>query len=151
MSQQGKYERISSGFMLLFAFVFTIYSYKTGLGNVRHPGPGLIPFLTGVLLFAVSLLVFIRGAKRGQKATDTPSTSFKRVTLTVIVLGASLLLFSFLGFLLTTFLLMLSFFLITESRLRLKSIYIAATTAFVTYLVFSVALSIQFPKGFFGF
>jgi putative tricarboxylic transport membrane protein len=151
MGQRRNYDRISSGVILLFALVFTIGSYRIGLGSVRHPGKGLLPFLTGLLLLIVSVSVFIGAGKGDKGKREIPLPALGRVVQTIMALGLSIGFFYFLGFVLTVFLLMLIFFSIMEARLRLKSFFIAAITTIITYLVFSVGLSVQFPAGMLGF
>jgi len=151
MRRRRHYDRISSGVIFLFALVFVMGSYSIGLGSIRHPGKGLLPFLTGLLLLIASASVFIGAGKRDEEKRKISLPALGRAALTVVALGLSIGLFYVLGFVLTVFFLMVIFFSIMEARLKLKSLYIAAITTIITYLVFSVGLSVQFPKGMLGF
>ncbi len=150
MGQKRNHGRASILFFLLFAVMFILWSYKTGLGSIRHPGSGLLPFMTGILL-AVACLAALVGAGSGEEKTEAAApVAYGRAILMLAALASSVILFFLLGFILTEFLLMVIFFTIMDARLRLKAVWVAALTTLVTYLVFSVGLSLNFPKGLLG-
>jgi hypothetical protein len=150
MGQKGNHGRASILFFLLFAVMFTLWSYKTGLGSIRHPGSGLLPLMTGILLIVTCLAAFVGAGSSEEKTEAAAPIASGRAILMLAALASSVILFFLLGFILTEFLLMIIFFAIMEARLRSKAVWVAAVTTLVTYLVFSVGLSLNFPKGLLG-
>jgi putative tricarboxylic transport membrane protein len=145
--------RISNIFLLGFAVLIFSLSLKLGFGTFRNPGPGFVPFLTSVLLLSLSLIVFIkemRGAtEEGEKvAFITWGNLTKPVYLTLALIGYALL-FLMLGYLVSTFLLMLAMSIICEPKKWGVKIVTAAIIAGLSFLLFAVWLRVPLPKGIF--
>ena len=60
-------DQITSLFLLGFAIFYCIESLRLGMGSLQEPEKGFIPFLSGVLLGCLSLVIFIKGTW-GKKA-----------------------------------------------------------------------------------
>jgi len=131
-----------------------LYSGKYGLGTLSSPGPGFVPFLTGLIIGGLSLVVFLQQWRKGKRERLKDLWVKKDWTTMLKVMGALVLYAIFLkslGFLLTTLFLILYLFRIIESMAWRKVLIGAILTAFGSYLVFEVWLEAQLPTGIFGF
>jgi hypothetical protein len=128
-------------------------SSKLPFGSFATPGAGFLPFSVGVLMFLLSLILFIQSFSKeeeGRKALwATGGTG--RVLLILLSLVLYGLFLEKLGFILTTFLLM-GFLLLGIGKVR-KSVVILLSliSSLGCYGVFQVWLNVQLPKGIFGF
>ncbi len=50
----------SSLFWLAAGLAIAVYSRKYGLGTLSSPGPGFLPFLTGLAIAGLALVVFFQ-------------------------------------------------------------------------------------------
>jgi len=69
-------DRIISLSLVGFSFLIFFSSLRLEIGNPQAPGPGFMPFLVSVLLFSLSLLVFILVEIKGL-AIDEEGRHFK--------------------------------------------------------------------------
>jgi putative tricarboxylic transport membrane protein len=122
------------------------------LGTFSDPGPGFMPFGTGLFLFFFSLpALFRKSSEEEDEEGPWAGPYWKRVITTIISLSVYALILTKLGYLLTTFLLMIFLFWAPEYKKWMVIIIKAALSAGVTYLVFDKWLGCQLPKGIFGF
>ena len=147
--------RFSGFFWLCISIFVCIESVQSGIGTFRSPGPGFLPFWSGVALgtFALILVVSdILKKKEGQKNINLwGGKRWRNVILFLISLFAYALLLPKLGYLITTFWLMAFLYsMIGRSRLWVQGVS-ALITVLVTYIIFYVWLEVQLPKGVFGF
>jgi putative tricarboxylic transport membrane protein len=134
---------------LFWAVVGVFFAYgavRLKLGTLRNPGPGFIPLGMALLLIFLSLFTLTKGLIR--PAGQAAAIPWKRPALVIgsIVIYGFLL--SVIGFLPSTFILMVILFnlLITiKMRKWLYVILCAAATALCSWLVFSVFLRVPFP------
>lgn len=135
---------------IALSFFVMISSYRMGLGGVHSPGPGLMPFLLGVLLLFPSLYLLAQPLLRRREERD--GTGWGRVHYPKIgmVLG-SLLLFCLLlerlGYLLSMSLFCLALFRIMNNRWQTILIGSALTVS-ITYFGFTF-LGLKLPEGVF--
>ena len=54
-----RYHPIIIVFWIGLSLFLMVHSYKLGLGRLRDPGPGLMPFIIGVLMFVPSAYLLI--------------------------------------------------------------------------------------------
>ena len=57
----------SSLFWLVIGLAIALYSMKYGLGKFSSPGPGFMPFLSGLILAGLALVVFFQQLSKGGK------------------------------------------------------------------------------------
>lgn len=147
-------ETFSSLFLILIGIVFCLSSFNLGIGRINAPGPGLIPFGTGVLLILFSIGTIFE-THFSRKAEDKASL-FKgrrwRVVLWVLIsLFLYALVLDIIGFLVTTFLTMAVLFKISEKQTWKIALGASALTTAFTYFLFDYLLKCSFPRGFLGF
>ena len=142
-------DRISSVFLMGFGIFFCYQSLRLGLGHVRDPGPGLIPFLSGMVLVGLSLCICIISIIKDQRSAGIGKGWQKGLWLV-----GSLLVYTFvletLGFLVTTFLFLMVTLTSSKPRKLFGAFLVAFLTVTISYVVFSLWLKVQLPKGILG-
>ena len=151
-----KRDRVSSIFCLGVGVAFFVASWLTGLITQGIPGAGFFPFLCGVILIGLSLIVLISsfGQKnkdeRGEEEKFFPEKgAVKRLTYTLAALVAYGICLPHGGFILTTFVFMLFMLRIIEPQRWSRVFLISVSTAVLAYFLFA-ALEVQLPQGIFG-
>ncbi|MBI4765464.1 MAG: tripartite tricarboxylate transporter TctB family protein [Deltaproteobacteria bacterium] len=144
----------SSLFWLAAGLAIALYSGKYGLGSFSSPGPGFLPFLSGLAIAGLALMVFFQQfSKKGREKVKDLWLRGNWPTM-LMVMGALVLytfLFKFLGFLLDTFWL-IAFLLRVMQPISWKKCFAGAILAAGgAYLIFQVWLKAQLPAGFLGF
>lgn len=151
-----KYDLAPAIFWGLFSIFVMVNAYKLGLGNFINAGPGLMPFLLGICLFLVSMLLvgnFFWGVKEenGTREGISPARiDLKKISLVSLSLFAYALLLKTLGFLSLTTLLLLFLFRIAGSHKWRVVVLASVITILITYFVFT-SLGLRFPRGLFGY
>jgi putative tricarboxylic transport membrane protein len=143
-------------FWVALGVFVSAYAYiKLGIGKFNAPGPGLMPFLLGVLFGLLALYKLVmtllghgeseEPPKEVDEADQSP-TLYKKLALVVVALLAYAILLEPLGFLPTTFLTMV--FLFRSAGFKRWSIAAASSAGVVliTYFLFTY-LGVRFPPG----
>lgn len=149
------YDRISALFFIGVGMFFAYYGRTVEIGVWSEPGPGFMPFWSGIFLTVMAVFLLLGSFKRKEWRVLPPffplADSWKRVLLAFLSMIGYLLLFKPLGFTLVTFI-FVAFLLKTIFPQKWKRTLIAATaTAIVARLIFINFLETQLPLGFFGF
>jgi putative tricarboxylic transport membrane protein len=151
---------ISGLFFLLVGAFFIFNALCLDLGTFSDPGPGLIPLLPGILLSIISAaLVFNSYKGKKPQGEDNDSATHLADSLkwppVVITTLLAMLVFAvvlqYLGFVVSSILMMLFLFKFIGKHTWIRSAIGAASSVGICYLVFQVWLSVQFPIGPLGF
>ena len=136
-------------------------SIKLKLGDFHTPGAGFLPFFSGVLLGIFGLILMLsmllsqereeKNEVDGKDRTKRHWRSFLNPSLTMVILFGYILMLEPLGFLLTTFVCLLLLFKLSEPKKWVTPLALSGATAVLSYLVFSVWLQCQLPKGLLRF
>ena len=140
--------------MFIIGVVFVIESLRLGLGSVRHPGPGLLPLYTGVALGLVASFSLVRAflAPKGERDKEKFfGPSIGNVVIILLGLVAYVFLLPWLGYIISTFMLLIFLFRAGGFRKWGLIVLLAFRATAATHLVFSSWLNLRFPKGIFGF
>jgi hypothetical protein len=135
---------------LILALAVAAEAARLGFGTFGRPGPGFLPFLAAVCLGLLAVLGLIQTAVRKPAAKTGGgfrSHDILRIGLVTTVLFLYVLLWDVIGFLPSTFLLLLFLFRCVEP-LRWRNVYLASglTLAF-SYFLFAVLLGARLPAG----
>lgn len=137
-------------FLIGLSVIISLASHKLGIGSLENMGPGFMPFLTSLFLFCLSLSILviriIESKKNGREITLRSWKSLLKPASLVIMLCVYIFLLETLGYLFTTFLLMLQMFLISEPKKWQVNILLAVMIALLSFLIFKW-LQIQLPIG----
>jgi hypothetical protein len=146
-------DQISGVFWLVVSFIVIQQSLSMRLGTLRHPGPGLIPFILGITLAVLSLMLVLNASLRGTENANRVQlnvnwSSLGKLGLIIGVLLAFAFTFQHLGFFFSSFWVLI--FLFRDPRKWWIPLFGAALTVILGFLLFHVLLQIPFPRGPFG-
>jgi putative tricarboxylic transport membrane protein len=136
---------------LLLAAVFCVGSVNLGIGSPHRPLPGFMPFLIGLFMGGVTLFTLAHGLWTSQGATGEEKErigswgQLKKPAMILAALIAYGLAMDHLGFLASTFLLMLFLFKGIEPQKWWVAVLLALVTVGFSHLIFVVWLGCQFP------
>lgn len=148
---------VGSLFWLSIGIYVAIYGYyKLGLGELHHPGPGFIFFLSALFLISmvtIDMVITSVEKSKSDKVYESmwEGVRWKKLGWIIGVLIAYTFLMDYLGFILSTFLLMTALFLSERSVKWWVAIVSSLLSVSVTYVIFKVWLMIPFPTGVLGF
>jgi len=130
-----------------------ILSYKLDLGNFHSPGPGLMPFLLGVTFLLVSTYHFVRsfvkaGDRNGDEKIEFNKAKLWKLSIVMGSLLVYLLFFETVGYLITTFFLLVILFRSAGSKKWSLIVIGSALVVLITYFGFN-SLGLRLPKGIF--
>jgi putative tricarboxylic transport membrane protein len=142
-------------FWLVFSIFVCVEAIRMGTGSFRSPGPGFLPFWSGIVVGTLAILLLVIGTLKREEGGKIKNLWRGMNWRTVILVSASLVIYCILlprlGFLITTLGLMtLLFSIVKRSRLWIQ-VFTALLTVLVTYVTFYVWLGVQLPKGLLGF
>ena len=156
-----EHDRVGGLVWFVLGIGICIGSIKLKLGNFHTPGPGFLPFLSGgsLALFGLILTFLTTRTGLGEKEDEKDQRElvhwdWKRLInplFTLFILVVYILLLEPLGFLLTTFICLLFLFKLSDPQKWLMPFVLSFTATALSYLLFSVWLQCQFPKGLIRF
>jgi putative tricarboxylic transport membrane protein len=131
----------------------TFWSYRLGLGTLTNPGPGFLPFWCALILAGLSCLVFVH---RRLARTEGEARKIRQLwqgvgwvkgIYVVAALLAYSLLFTTLGYLLSTIALLLFLFKAIEPQKWTVAVGGAVLASFGSFVLFARWLDVQLPRG----
>lgn len=146
----------SSLFWTLIGILFCIGGLHYGIRRSGIPGPGFVPFVTGLLLVALSLMLLAsrflkRGDRVGSVGDPMPGGQALRRILTVLgALCLYVLILEPLGFLVTTFLFMVVLLRLEPRKWMFILLLSSGATVFF-FALFKMLLRVPLPSGVLGY
>jgi putative tricarboxylic transport membrane protein len=144
---------VSSLFWMGIGVTFCLGALRYGLFVSGTPGSGLFPFIAGMALIVLSLMILVSSLKQEkpevlQREPFFPKRdSWKKLSLTLFALLAYWIAVEYLGFLLTTFLFMIFLLRFIEPQRWVTVVATSFLTANLSNLFFQVWLRVQLPSG----
>jgi putative tricarboxylic transport membrane protein len=144
-----KTDRIQSVIWALFGLYTTFAGVQLKLGTPRAPKPGFLIFWMGVIIMILSAAFFLQSFSdvREEKKIRWRGRQWRKGIVLMLALFLYAAVFHWLGFILSTFFLLLFLFKGLEPQRWGIALLLSAVTITVCYLVFSVFLELQFPPG----
>ena len=143
---------------LILGIGLCIGSVELRLGNLHRPGPGFLPFLSGAMLGLLGLILMVSSflkelGEKGEPKVESiwVKGHWKKFFFTLLALFCYATLIEYLGFFSTTFLFFLFLFKLSEPKKWVMPLVLSVCTVIISYLLFSVWLKCQFPRGIFNF
>lgn len=120
------------------------------------PGPGFLPLWISSGIMGSGFVLAVKGvrahlAPTGEAVTWPEPSGWRRVGLVLGALAVSLLLLTWLGFVLTTALFMITVIFGLGVRSWRSLVSVPLISAVVLYLIFAVMLRVPLPKGLLAF
>ncbi len=117
-------------------------------GNYHRPGPGFLPFWTGVLIGLMSLGLLVKSIWQGEGLGGKFfQGSFRKPLFALLALIAYGLLFVNLGYFICNFLFMIFMILLLGKKRWYVALGSGLITALAFYVIFSVWLQVPLPRG----
>lgn len=144
---------ISGLVLMLFGILICFQAAKLPFGTSRSPGPAMLPFGAGALLFLLAAIFLLTSRPAGGRSTREPADAlwrgldWKRVPCTLAALFAYGFLVERLGYIVTTSLLMVYLFTGKGPRRWFVAIGAGLGVAIVSYVLFEVMLKVRLPSG----
>jgi hypothetical protein len=152
-----KQDLISGLIWVFLGGIICVGSVNLRLGNLQRPGPGFLPFLSGTFLILFGLMlgvypIFKGIAKGGTNDKEIWTTmNWKSFSFTLLALLGYAFLLEFMGFYSSAFVFLFFLFKFKEPKKWVIPFITAGITVTVSYIIFSVWLKCQFPRGLIGF
>ncbi|MEK6672899.1 MAG: tripartite tricarboxylate transporter TctB family protein [Nitrospirota bacterium] len=148
-----KYNLISGVIWLILAIFLCLESLRLGIGKFQFPDAGFFPLLTAIFMGLFSVFLLLEATignnqkKEAKIAVWSAETRWKKIILTLLALVIYSIVLEKIGYLLSTFVLMLFLFKTIEPQKWSVAVLGAIITVLLSYLVFNVWLKTQFPVG----
>jgi putative tricarboxylic transport membrane protein len=136
-----------------WAAFLLIQSRHLSFGSMRVPQTGFFPTVLAILLLILAAILFGQGfvgAEHGRGPDKILAEGWSRIGLTLAAMIAFALVLESLGFLLSTFFLMILLLRAIESQRWSKVVVVAVLTAIASYAIFGWILGIPLPGGVLG-
>ena len=147
-----RYDKIFGFIWLALGSAIAIEAIRLGIGRLHFPGVGFLAFLIGVSLGLCGFFLIVSATLEGKEGNELWSgQNWKNVIILLVSLFTYTIMMEPLGFLLTTFLLLLILFKITAPKKWFSPLVTSAVVVFSCYLIFIVWLRVTLPKGLWGF
>jgi putative tricarboxylic transport membrane protein len=140
---------ISGIFWLGFGAVFTVGGLQQGLVRQGIPGPGSMPFVVGLILMGLSVVIFVQAllSSSSAKAKFFPrEDSFSSLALALLALFIYGFFLKPAGFVLTTFVFLFFVLRWVGREGWISTLFFSLLTAVLSYLLFT-ALQVELPRG----
>ncbi len=131
--------------------LIAVSSYKLKLGTPMQIGPGLMPFVLGILLLLCSIPIILRSLRKrkggGGGIRVWEDWNLKTVGIIMGFLFLYGVVLNRIGFILTTFIVFLPLYKIAGIERWRTALIVSILTVISTYVVFHVILEVQLPLG----
>jgi ABC-type Fe3+-siderophore transport system permease subunit len=146
-----KYNLIN-GFIYLGLALFMVFeSFRLELGEVRSPGAGFFPFLTAIPLGVLAIILILNAVSKsvGKEEVNWPTKKNRRkIIMTLSALAVYTLCLSYLGYFMSTFILLFWLLKGIEPQKWSTAFLIAVISVVATYFIFGQWLDVPLPEGF---
>ena len=145
----GKHDKMSSIFLILVSIITCLGSIRIGLGTFGAPGSGFVPFIAGVFLGIMSLLILIKASRENKSKAilSQGRPNLRKVIKMILGLFIYVILLPILGYVVGTFLLMLFLLKGVETLKWRWAVATSILIVIVSYLIFDVWLQGMLPVG----
>lgn len=153
-----KRDRVMAIFWILLGITVSIWSATFPFGGWEAPGPAFLPFTLGFILILLGNILFFQTiARKGKGSTEIfhslipKGAAFTRVVMALGGMLLSVVFLEYLGFILTTFFLILFLMRTIQPQKWRVVLFYALVSTFGSVIIFKVLLKTPLPRGPFGF
>jgi hypothetical protein len=138
----------------LIGLAVAITSWTHNVGTLARPGPFLLPFLTGLCLATTGLYSLFKALSANRPDETKPKKLFDqsilKVVMVIMAMGVYTVVVSWIGYSISTFLLLIFLFKTAGFRSWINIVLAAFVVTISTYLLFGYLLKLRFPAGIFS-
>ena len=136
----------------VIGLVIMVGAKRLGLGNFKSPDAGLFPFLIGLIILILSIILFAGTCLKSGKDKEVSQFFGPRWKNLLLLLGF-LILYALglgkLGFVVTTLLFMIVVLKAIEPQKWSVVLAVAIASTSFCYVLFVLWIKVEFPKGIF--
>ena len=138
-------------FWLFLGLLIMEESYRLNLGALHRPDSGLFPFLIGIVIVILSTILLIQAFRStsGQEE-KREDISYGNILLTLASLYTYALVFEWLGFIPSTFILIFFLLKVIERKGWAVTVLVALLASLCSYVLFDLWLQAALPRGIWG-
>jgi len=139
-------------FLLIISALLCYGAIRLGIGKSNNPGPGFFPFLAGMIIFALSLVIIITSVRSSPRISPQMAPFF--TIRTGLILGALFLFGLFVekaGFFICTFFATLMILRANRIKNWFFLIFVSLLICIGIFLVFNLLLEVRLPLGILKF
>jgi putative tricarboxylic transport membrane protein len=157
MTEMKKRDGVTAMCWIILGSVITLWSGTFPFGSRQALGPAILPFVSGIMLIFLGIVVFFQAMKQNEKgSTTTPplfprGVALKRVALSLLVMFLSAVVLDRLGFVSTLFCMTLLLLRTVEPMKWRFDLFYSLAFTIGSYILFQVLLTLSLPRGFLGF
>jgi putative tricarboxylic transport membrane protein len=142
-------DRVTSLLLALLGLYVAFEGYALKMGTLQSPKPGFLIFWAGIILSGLSLVLFIKTFYSEDRARAPLWKGFQwhKGLKIIIFLSIYVAVFQWLGFLVSTFILLLFLFKSLEAQKWSIAFLLSGVTTLVCFIVFGYFLELRFPPG----
>src|SRR3989339_32595 len=142
-------DRVTSLLLAVLGSYVAFEGYSLKIGSLQDPKPVFLVFWAGILLAGLSLLLLIKTFRSSEAGGISPwkGLQWQKGLKIVIYLIVYVAVFKWLGFLISTFLLLLLLFKSLESQRWGTALLLSAGTTILCFFIFGYFLELRFPLG----
>jgi putative tricarboxylic transport membrane protein len=147
-----KADEASASFFLVLGGVVAYLSKNLGLGDLRHFGPGFLPFWSGVFLCFSSIAIIVRSRKTTQAQNLKgvvelwSGMKWSKPIIVIVALLVYTFTFAHIGFIIGTMLFLIIMLRAVDPVRWTVAIFVGTLTSFACFVFFDLWLKIQLPK-----
>jgi len=144
-----KNDRITSLLLALLGSYVAFEGYSLKIGSLQNPKPGFLVLWAGIILAGLSLLLFIKTFRSQEAIGISPwkGVQWQKGLKIIIYLIIYVAVFKWLGFMISTFTLLLLLFKSLEPQRWSTALLLSAVTTVLCFLIFGYFLELRFPQG----
>ncbi len=157
-------EIASSLVLILFSALFLVYTTRYPVDDWENPGPAVFPLIVGAVLLILASWQFVRAlvTPKGSDGTEAGRAGWgfaslraflrenkgeAKVAILTFVLVLYVLMMQWIGFFVSTFLLVVFASRLAEARGWVKPVILAGGVCLFCWLLFEVWIKLSFPRG----
>ena len=143
-------DHVAGAAFVAFGLLVIALSGDLPFGDLAMPGAGFMPMLISILTIVLGLTLVLRAGESAPLANINWSDGYHAVQV-ILITGAAIALYEWLGFIITMLLMMLGLLVIIERRNIVRAAIFSGAVVVVTFITFEYVLKTPLAEGPFGF
>jgi putative tricarboxylic transport membrane protein len=142
-------DRITSLLLALLGLYVAFEGYSLKIGSLQNPKPGFLVLWAGIILACLSLTLFVKTFQFPEAIKLSPwkGVQWQKGLKIIVYLIIYVFVFQWLGFLISTFTLLLLLFKTLESQRWGTALLLSLVTTILCFFLFGYLLELRFPQG----
>ena len=144
-----KNDQITSGILFLFGLYVAFEGYSLQLGSLNNPKAGFLIFWTGIILSILSSILFFKSHSTEDSTVVHlwKGLQWQKGVKVIVYLTVYVTVFQWLGFIISTFILLLFLFKSLEPQKWSTAISFSIGVTIFCHVVFGYFFEVRFPLG----